>query len=158
MTISGHKLVENVDTLHVVHDTESEVLRDVVSAIHPTGDGVHEGLNLGSIALRSISEALASKLGDPDGLVKGSEEILAIGDEFLRISTVPMDGNSIHVAASAVTEEALQPRYATRARGDSGGYEVVALVLEGLEVLLPERSSITGIEIRLARKIGFVEA
>jgi len=158
LTISGHKLVERVDALHVVHDTESEVLRDVPGAIHPGADCVHEGLNLGSVTLWSTSEALASILGDPDGLIEGGEEILAIADEFLSISTIPMDGNGIDRAATAVTNETGQPRYATSTGGDSRRYEAVALVLEGLDVLLPERSSVTGIKVRLTSKIGFIEA
>jgi len=157
-SITGHKLVENIDALHVMHDTESEVLGDVVGAVHPASDCVHESLNLGSVTLSTSTKVLASKLGDPDGPVEGGMEILAIADECLRISAIPMEGNGINGATTAIVDEGRQPNFTTRPGGDSGGYKVVALALEGLEVLLPEGSSITRIKVRLTSNIGFVEA
>jgi len=158
LPISSHKLVEYVDTLHVMHDTESEVCEDVASAIHPAGDCAHEILNLGLVALSTSSKVLACKLGDPDVPVEGGMEILAIADELLRISAIPMYANKIHGTAIAIRKELLQPNFATRPRGDGGRNEAVAMALEGLEVLLPEGSSVTGIKVRLAINIGFVEA
>jgi len=46
LIIRAHKLVKRVDTLHIVHKTESKVFRDIRGAIHPASDSVHEGLNL----------------------------------------------------------------------------------------------------------------
>lgn len=46
LTAGGHKLVQGIDTLHIVHNTKSEVLGNIGSAIHPSCDGVHEVLDL----------------------------------------------------------------------------------------------------------------
>jgi hypothetical protein len=154
----GHKLVKNVDALHVVHDTESEILGDVASAIHPSRDCGHEVLNLSGVALRTSSEVLASILGDPDVPAKGGVEILAVADECLRIGAIPVNGDGIDAAAIAGIKEILQPDFTARAGGDSGRYEVVALALEGLKVLPPKGSGVAGRKIGLAVNIGFVEA
>jgi len=158
LPVASHKLVENVDTLHVMHDTKGKVLGDIIGAIHPAGDRVHEVLDLASVTLSTSSKVLTGKLSDPDVPVEGGMEILAVLDECLRISAIPMDGNGINRAASAVIKEVLQPSFAARSGGDCGRHEVVAFALKGLEVLLPEGSSVAGIKARLGVDIGFVEA
>jgi len=157
LTIACHELVERVDVAHVMHYAEGKVLLDVAGAVHPGGDGVHKVLNLLLVALRSSSEVLASEFSNPEVPAERGMEILAIADESLGISTIPVDGNYVNGAASAGTYEVIQPNFTTRARSDRRGNKGVALALEGLEILLPEASSITRIKGRLGTQVGFIE-
>jgi len=158
LTIAGHELVKNVDVSHVVHYAESKVVGDVGGIVHPVGDGVHKGLDLSCTALSTSSKVLASKFSDPDVPPECGMEILDVADESLRISTIPMEGDFVNGTARAITDELGQPRNATSVRGDCWRNKCVAFTLEGLDVLLPEGSSIAGIKARLAINLGFVEA
>jgi len=158
LAITGHELVKRIDALHVMHYAESKVMGDVVSAVHPAGDGVHEVLDLSCAALSTSSKVLAGKFSDPNVPAERVVEILAVADESLRIGTVPMEGDGINGTARAIIDKVFQPSLAIWARGDRWRNKAIALTLEGLKVLLPEGSSITRIKIRLATDIRFVEA
>lgn len=68
-----------------------------------------------------------------------------------------MDSDEVDSATRAVVDEVLQPSFARWSRGDSWRTELVALVLQGLEILLPEGSSISRIEVSLSGVVGFIE-
>lgn len=60
-------------------------------------------------------------------------------------------------ASAAGTHETLEPRDTGRTGGYSGRDELVAAVLEGLQVLLPESSGIARIKVSLATVVGSEE-
>lgn len=158
MTISLHESIKGVDVTQVGHSTEPAVPLNIPGAVHPTGDGVHECGDLTSVALRTSRETLASDFSDPDRFLEGVVEILDVGNEGLRISSVPMEGNSVNIATIAGVHEVAQPSLAHGGRGGSGTDEVVALVLERSKVALPNIGSLPSTHLGLAGMIRLVEA
>jgi hypothetical protein len=62
--------------------------------------------------------------------------------------------NTTHLAALAGIHELLHPLFARRSIGASRRDEVVAMVLEPVEILPPEGHSISGRHVRLSRLVG----
>ena len=108
-------------------------------AVHEVAGGLHER---GDLAVRALlvatAEVLASILGDPDGATKGIMVVLDVRNELLSIGTIPVSGNEINVATTALTNELLEPGLARGRIGGGRGTKGVTLGLERLNVLLPE--------------------
>jgi len=155
----GHELVVSIDALHVVHDTETEVSGDPFGRLHEFDNGFPEGVSLGHGALSTVVEVLASKLSSHDGLVVGVVPKVQVVDHSLGGDIVVVNTVVIRVASSiAGFVPVVNPNLAVRVRAGGGRNELVTLVLEGLEVLLPERCSFAGGHVGLAGFIGLIDA
>jgi len=159
LAVVVHELVEGVDTLHVLHDTEGEVGRDPVSLLHVGNDGAHEVVNLVLAALSATVEVLAGKLSGVDREVVGVVPVLDVFDETFGSNVVIVNGNSLESAASVASfHEVAHPDLTVRVGRCGRGDEGVALVLEGLNVLLPEVGAVLRSHVGLTRFVGLVEA
>lgn len=110
--------------------------------VHEVAGGLHERGDLAARALLvATAEVLAGILGDPDSATKGITVILDVRNELLSIGTIPVSGNEIDAATTALTNELLEPGLARRCVGGGRGTKGVALGFERLNVLLPELSA-----------------
>lgn len=107
--------------------------------VHEVAGGLHERGDLVARALLvATAKVLAGILGDPDGATKGVVVVLDVRNELLSIGTIPVSGNEIDAATTALTDELLEPGPARRCVGGGWGTKGVTLGLERLNVLLPE--------------------
>jgi len=159
LTIVIHELVKGVDTLHVLHDTEGEVGGNPGGVVHVSSDGAHEVVDLVLAALSATVEVLASKLSGVDREIVGVVPVLNILDETFRSDVVVVNGNTVQgAAAGARAQEAVHPGLSVRVGRGGGGDEGVALVLEGLNVLLPEGGTVRRRHVGLTGLVRLVEA
>ena len=95
-------------------------------------------------------EVLARELGNEDWLAQRRIPELDALDHGRRVLAVVVHGDVVDRAALAVAHECLDLRKAVEIRGRDGHNGLEALVGEGRNVLLPARSSGSGIEVGLA--------
>jgi hypothetical protein len=158
LAIGSEQLVEAVNTSHIMEDTKCKVFRNPGCVVHKVLDRLHEVPDLVAGALCTTREVLASKLGRPDGEVEGAVEVLKILDELLGVSSVPMKRKAIKGAAITSGEELLHPSLARGSGSTSRRDKSIALVLEGLDVLLPNLRCTLWRHLSLARLVRLVEA
>jgi len=159
MAIAAQELVGRVDVVHVVHGSECEIVFDPRGIVHKSGNLAHEVKYLTIVGLATATaEVLGGKLSDPDFLVEGIVHVGDIVNEDLRVNGVDMHSDSINMAAAAAGQEVFDPLLAGGSVGAGGGNEVVALVLEWVEVPPPEVCTMLGRHVGLTGLIRFVEA
>jgi len=157
--VAAEERIEGVNIAQVVHGTECEVEGDPALVVHPGLDGLEEVPDIATGALSTTTEVLASEFGRPDGEIEGVVHVDEVVNHGLGISSVEVNCEAVKMASTvAGGEEVLHPLLARRGVGAGGRNESVTLVLEGLDVLLPEGGSVAGVKIRLTRLVGLVEA
>jgi len=109
--------------------------------------------------LSTTVEVLASKFGDPDGLIEGVVPEFDIGLELGKGGVIPMEGNNVKgTVPVASVQHVLDPSQTVWSRGGSRADEGVALVSQGLDVRLPQVSTVFRAHVRLTRLVRFVHA
>jgi len=158
-TVAAEEGISRVDVAHVIHETEGHVGFDVGGLFHPGSSLGVETPDLIVAGLSTAIEILASKLGNPHRLLEGVVPELDVGLEFLEGSVIPVDGNNVKVALSITgLQHVLNPSQTVRGRGGCRADEGVALVPQGLNVSLPQVSTMFGAHVRLALLVRFVHA
>lgn len=108
--------------------------------------------------LVATAKVLASILGNPDIATKGIMVILEVGDKLLSIGTIPVSGNEVDVAATALADEVLEPELPRRSVGRGRGTEGITLGFERLKVFSPELNATLRADVGLTFLIGLVHA
>lgn len=159
LVIAGKKSVGSVNALKVTHNTEGEGSFHPRGVVNKVDDGRSKSINFIQAGLAtSAAEVLVSKLSNPDGQVVEVVQLSGIGDEILSVSAVEVEGDGINLATRAGLEETSHPVKTSLVIGASRGDEVVALVLQRVDVLLPECGAILGAHVGLTRFVGLVHA
>jgi len=154
----GHQLVVSVDALHVCHNTETEVSFNPFGRLHKFDDGFPEGVGLRDRALSTVVEVLASKLGSHDRLAVSVVPELQVRDHSLSGDIVVVNAVVVGRASSvAGFVPVVDPNLAVGVGAGGGCEELVTFVVEGLEVLYPERRSFSGVHVGLTVFVGLVE-
>lgn len=83
---------------------------------------------------------------------------ISVVDDGLSIGCVGVESDRVDVAAAASSEELLVPVKTTLVIGARGRDQLVTLVLERVDVLLPETSSIRRAHVGLTGLVGLVRA
>jgi len=156
--IPGHELISGVDAHHVVHDTKGEIRYNPRCVVHELSDGVHEVVHFLLGTLGAAIEVLACKFRDPDGSAERIVPVRDISNEILGPDVIPMNGDTVESAAITTIEELRHPDFSVRIGGSSGRNQVVALILEGLYVLLPQTYTLLRGHVGLAGFIGLVHS
>jgi len=156
---ASHKLVEGVDTLHLRHDTESEVRSDPLRFLHELNGFGHHTFDLAFGALSPTVEILASPLSSHDRLVESAVPKLHVGNEAARSGGVIMDAHMGRVASTiAGVEPIFDPSHAigvgARCWGDQHS---ITLVFQWFDILLPKCGTATRIHVRLPFFVRLVE-
>jgi len=141
-----------------MHGSECKVFLDKVRTIHESSNLAHEVKDLIPRALSTTREVLASELGDPDRFVEGFVHVGYVVNEVLRVSTVPVESDSINLATTTAVQEVLDPLLARWSIGAGRGNEEIALILERVEVLAPEIRTMLRRHVGLTRLVRLVEA
>jgi hypothetical protein len=159
LATAGHQLVERVDVVHVVHDTEGEVGGNTSVVLGKVLDVLEEAEDLALVALVVLAaEVLAGSFSDPDRLVEGRVVVVDVIDQALRRGTVEVDSNTVECATRASIHEIFHPLLSIRTVRASRGDELVATRLERLDVFLPDVRSVPRRHVGLAGFIGFIHS
>jgi len=117
----------------------------------------HKGSNLILGTLGTAVEILASKFSDHYRFIESVVEIRHVSDQALSRNIIIMGSNHVNLATLASLKETRHPCLSTRRRGGSRrNKQVVALVPQGFEILLPDGSSLLGTYVALMHLVGLV--